>query len=343
MASNTEILTKLKTLCEILKNCKRLLILTHNNPDPDSIASASGLKYLLAEQLGVKSTIAYGGIIGRAENRAMLKHLKLKLSHIGRIRVKRYEHIALVDTQPGAGNNSLPPTVKPTIVIDHHPLLKSTKAAFVDVRTDYGATATIVTEYLLNSGLAIPTNMATALSYGISSETQDLGREVSQNDIAAYLALFPKANKRLLSKIVHPKLSREYFLTVDKALRNAFAYKNVIGSRLGKVTNPDIVAQIADMLLSHERMTWSICTGIYGDRLLISARTTNKKARLGKLLKRLIGKRGKAGGHNMIAGGWIDCKNIDEKGCTKLEEEIIEGFLKLLGYKEKVDAKKLLA
>lgn len=330
------------TFLKVFEGSKRPLILTHDNPDPDSISSAIALKYLLYKVMGVKPKVAYGGIIGRAENRAMVRLLKLRMYPFSKIRVKHYDAVALVDTQPDTGYHSLPKGVPLALVIDHHPLRKTTKARHIDVRPNIGATATILTEYLLKSGLEIPVNLATALFYGISSETRALGREASQEDINAYLSLFPKINNRLLSEIEHPKLPREYFDILKKAIQNARCYRNIIWSSLGDVDTPDFVAQVADKLLMHERISWSLSMGRFDEQLWISLRTTNIKAKAGKLVKRLVGKMGQSGGHDMVAGGQIDCKGMSMHGYEELEKNIVRRLLHALGHNEEVEGKPLL-
>jgi nanoRNase/pAp phosphatase (c-di-AMP/oligoRNAs hydrolase) len=321
-------------LKRVLKPCRRLLILAHDNPDPDSIAGAVALKHLVWEQLGIRSTVSYGGIVGRAENRAMLRLLKIKMTPAHRIHLRRYRHIALVDTQPKTGNNSLPPEIEPTVVIDHHPLRRATKAPLVDVRPGYGAVATILTEYLLESGCKMPTPLSTALFYAISSETQALGREAGEADTRAYLYLFPLANKKHLARIQRPSLPRSYFNVLDRSLLGAATYKNVVVARLGAVDVPELAAEVADLLVRLERITWALCVARYGDNLVLSIRTTNVKAKAGRVIQRLVGRRGRAGGHNMMAGGWLDSTGLSEAQKAKLEQEMVNKFLNLLGHRE---------
>lgn len=317
-----------------LKSTKHLVVLTHDNPDPDSVSSAVTLAYLVKNKFKIPTSVKYGGIVGRAENRAMIRVLGLHVSPLSEADFKPGVDFALVDMQPGTGNSSFPKKRKPLIVIDHHILRKTTKADFIDVRMQYGATATILTEYLLESGLEIPIQIATALSYGISSETQDLGREAGEKDIQAYLALFPLSNKKFLATIEHPRLPRDYFITLSRALHHSFIYKNAVATSLGEIKNPDFVAFIADFMLRCERMSWSFCLGRYKEKIIVSIRTTNTKGEAGRFLRRLIGKRGSAGGHGMIAGGQILCATMEHDACTKLEEELIQDFLRQLGYKE---------
>ncbi len=335
MLTNTEEIQQcFQKIEEALKNTKRIVVLTHDNPDPDSVSSAVALAYIIKNKYKIPAVVRYGGIVGRAENRAMIRVLDLRVTPLEDSDFRPGTDFALVDMQPGTGNSSFPRNRKPAIVIDHHVLRKTTKADFIDIRTDYGATATILTEYLLESGLEILSTLATALSYGISSETQDLGREAREKDIQAYLALFPKSNKKLLASIEHPKLPRDYFTTLNRALHHSFIYKNAVTTSLGEVKNPDFVAFIADFMLKIERISWSMCIGRYKDKIIVSVRTTNTKGDAGNFLRRLIGKKGTAGGHGMIAGGQIICETMEHDRCTKVEEELVQDFLKKLGYKD---------
>jgi nanoRNase/pAp phosphatase (c-di-AMP/oligoRNAs hydrolase) len=334
MADSQEIQQCFVRLEEALKNTKRLIVLTHDNPDPDSVSSAITLAYIVKKKFKVPAAVKYGGIVGRAENRAMIRVLGLRVSPLSDSDFKPGTDFALVDMQPKTGNNSFPKNRKPLIIFDHHPLRKTTKADFLYIKTDYGATATMLTEFLLESGLEISTQLATALSYGISSETQDLGRETDKKDLNAYLALFPKANKKLLASIEHPRLSRDYYIVLNRALHHSSVYKNAITTSLGEISNPDFVPMIADFMLRCERMNWALCLGRYNNKIIVSIRTTNTKGEAGHFLRRLIGKKGTAGGHGMIAGGQVSCTTMEHEHCTAIEEELIQNFLKKLGYKE---------
>jgi nanoRNase/pAp phosphatase (c-di-AMP/oligoRNAs hydrolase) len=325
---------RLEELLSLLKDAESVLILTHDNPDPDAVSSASCLSYIVSRKLGTKVQIGYGGIIGRAENRTMLRLLKIHTVKLTEAKIRKQRWILLMDTQPLTGNNSLPRGVQIKGVIDHHPERKSTRAQFVDIRPDYGALATILTEYLFSSGLDIPTNLATALFYGIASETQDLGREVADADSAAYLALFPRANKKLLSRIRRPIVTREHFAYMAKAIGNATTYKHSIATSLGRVGNPDIVAQVADMMLTLRRMTWAAATGRHKDTILVSLRTTRVTGKAGRLARRIVSAMGTAGGHDMVAGGQISCAGMTEKQRDELEARVVETFFRTLGKPE---------
>jgi nanoRNase/pAp phosphatase (c-di-AMP/oligoRNAs hydrolase) len=289
----------------------RWLVLTHDNPDPDALASAQILACILRGTFKQKVTTAYGGIIGRAENQEMVRSLKLSFSHIRHLSLKKYQHFALVDSQPKSGNNQIPPRVVPDIVFDHHPLRPATQPVpFQDVRPRYGATATILAEYLLLSGAKTSHSLATALIYAIRSETQEFSREYTGPDKAIFDLFFPQANHRLLARIQNPRLPLAYFSNLHDALENLEAVDTLVISHLGAVEQPDIVPEIADLLLRMEGHTWSLATGYYCDRLYLSIRTTNTRADAGSVMRRLVGSRGKGGGHGMIAGGWMDASRL---------------------------------
>jgi nanoRNase/pAp phosphatase (c-di-AMP/oligoRNAs hydrolase) len=332
----------LDSLLRAVKGTQKMVVFTHRNPDPDSIASAVALKYLLEELAGLKVTVLYDGVVGRAENQAMVKLLRLPLRPLRRNRRLEGLQVALVDTQPRSGNNSCPHRQRPLVVIDHHPLLRSTAADWIDVRPHYGATATILWEYLEASGLGFPAWLATALAYGVSSETRDFGRESRPEDIKAYLRLFPLVQKRVLNLIEHPRLPRNYFSAIDNALHRAFYYRNVIGSRLGAVDSPDVVSGVADFLMPHQRMTWSIAMGHYGGQLYISLRSTNLKARAAHLLQKLLGRQGTAGGHGQMAGGQVDISEMTPAEVNLMEEKLLQRFLFLLGHHEKAEFRPLI-
>ncbi len=301
----------------------RWLVLTHDNPDPDALASAVILSHVLRVAFKQKVTIAHGGIVGRAENREMVRSLRLRLCHVRNLSWKKYRHFALVDTQPRTGNNQLPARIVPDLVIDHHPMrAHSHPGPLYDIRPRYGATATILAEYLLHSGVRSTHAVATALIYAIRSETQDFAREYTGPDKAVYDHFFPQANHRILARIQSPRLPTTYFSNLHEALENLTGVDSLILSHLGDVEQPDIVPEIADLLLRFEGKTWSMCTGFFADRLYLSIRTTNTRADAGSLMRRLLARRGKGGGHGMMAGGWVDASKVARPDRGRLQKQL---------------------
>jgi len=309
----------------------RWLVLTHDNPDPDALASTAALALILRRRFRRRVTIAYGGMIGRAENREMVRALRLHLSHLRYLKWKNYKHVAMVDCQPWTGNSQLPDGVVPEIVFDHHPQRKATGAVrFTDIRPNCGATATILAEYLEESGIPPTRALATGLVYAIRSETQDFGREAAGPDHAAFDRLLPRIDRRTLARIQTARLPLSYFRNLHRALENLNGVGNLIVSHLGKVDQPDIVPEIADLLLRMEGRTWSLCTGTHGDRLYISIRTTNPRADAGNLMRKIIGRLGKGGGHGTMAGGYANIPKTATDGGRALERLISQRFAKAL-------------
>jgi nanoRNase/pAp phosphatase (c-di-AMP/oligoRNAs hydrolase) len=293
----------LTSLLQALDRPGPLVILPHDNPDPDSLASAAALKYLAAMLVKRDAHIVLGGIVGRAENRAMLTYLNITLVPVSEVRFGGDTQVVLVDTQPGRSNNSLPDGIVPVAVIDHHPAYDTYPGvAFLDLRDQYGATSTIVTEYLEESKLVPEPKIATALFYGITAETQDLGREATAADIEAAHFLYPHTNKRRLAKIENARVPREYFRVFREGIERATLYDRVVVSMLGEVQYPDMVAELADFLLRLDQVEWAAAMGTFGTCLHVSIRTTDRDVNAGDVLQRVLGSRS-AGGHDMIAGG----------------------------------------
>ncbi len=284
----------------------RWLVCPHDNPDPDALASAVILTKLLRQRFQQRVTIAYGGLIGRAENREMVRSLKLELSRIRHINHRHYRHYALVDCQPWTGNSQLPPGVVPDLVIDHHPLRPRTlESPIADVRTRYGATATIVAEYLLAAEVPVTHREATAVAYALQSETLFFSRELPAADREVYEHYLAHADRRLLGRIQNPRLPLSYFRILHDALEGLEGVDSLVISHLRDIDQPDIVPEIADLLLRLEGKTWALCTGVHDERLYCSIRTTNPRADAAGVMHRLLGRRGRGGGHGRIAGGWL--------------------------------------
>lgn len=282
-----------------------LIILPHDNPDPDALASAAALRFLARQLAERDATIALGGYVGRAENRAMVRYLTIPLVPVQDLQLGDDAIIALVDTQPGRSNNSLPAGLRASIVIDHHPQYTPVgDLAFADLREGYGATSTILTEYMMDARLHVETKIATALFYGIMAETQDLGREASTPDMDACSFLYPHTNKRRLAKIENARVPREYFAAFRAAIESAVIYDKAMISILGEIRYPDMVAEMADFLLRLDEIEWAVAIGAYDRYVYVSLRTTNRDVNAGDLLQRVLGS-DHAGGHDMIAGGRV--------------------------------------
>jgi len=327
----------LDKLHEALEGHSQLLIIPHNDPDPDAIAGSVGLRYLVSEKFGVEAKIGYRGIIGRAENKALVRYLNNPLHKLDQKEIRQNIPIALIDTQPGAGNNPLPKNIPATIVIDHHVWRDaSSKAFFADIRPEIGASATILTEYIQTAELEIPSNLATALFYGIKTDTMGLGRGATPEDATAYFYLQPRIDADALVQIERAQVSPTYFQSLTAALQAARLYEgDLVISYIGDMKYPDLGAEIADLLLRLQGVIWVICMGVYKDDLILSVRSRSMQIGAGKLVHQIIGDLGTAGGHGRMAGGHIRLHKQDpyqlSVQLSKVALQQIKGNASLVG------------
>lgn len=323
---------RLSDLLGAVEDAAGVLVLTHDNPDPDAIASAAALAFLLRESAEVETRLAFGGIVGRAENRALIGELGADFQRMGALEIPASTLVALVDTQPRTGNNSLPAGRIATIVIDHHPVRPETAATtYSDVRPDYGASCSILVEYLRAAGLEPERPLATALFYGIQSETMDLGREVSAADVEASLYLYPRSDPASISRIRHARVPATYLQSVHAALERARRFGGLMWVPVGRLDYPDLGAELADMFMRVEGVDWVIACGRYHDDLLFSVRTYEPGAHAGDLVRRVIGERGSAGGHGMLAGAQIPLRALSDGEVDDLLASLLDDFRTQLG------------
>ena len=261
-----------------------LLILTHDHPDPDALASAFALYHIAKNIYGIPSEIVYDGIIGRTENKEMVRNLKIPLSKLKPGHLKRYKNVALVDTQPAFENNPFPKKRKATIVLDQHSSVEKPLSQLTIIDTEIGATSVILAEAMLLLKVPIPAPLATALVYGILSDTMYLYRSSSKEIIKIYLSILPFSDLVALSQIINPVRSRSFFTTLGKGIENAMVKNRLIVSHLGVVETPDLVSQIADYLISYQRIQWCLCTGRHRKQLYVSLRLDQTCANAGEIL-----------------------------------------------------------
>jgi len=297
---------KVERLLAVLRPARSLLIVMQDNPDPDSIASAAALRRIANLTGDVQCSIAYGGAVGRAENRELIEYLGLNFRPMEGVEPARFDVLALVDCQPNTGNNSLDATVVPDIVIDHHPVRSATrKARFTDVRSQYGATSTILFEYLTELGIEPQAPLATALLYAIRSDTADLGQAAVRADREAANALLPLANTRMLSAIQRGSLDGSWYRMLAHALSNARVRGTAILADLGEIENPDILGEVADLLLRHRETEWVLSQGLHRGVIWLSVRTSQSQVRAVDVVKGIAAGLGTAGGHEMSAGAQL--------------------------------------
>ncbi|AEH07225.1 DHH family phosphoesterase [Methanothermococcus okinawensis] len=310
------------------------LIVMHNNPDPDSIASAMALKRIM-EKWGVDSDITYGGKIGFDENKAMINLLGVKLTHIEDINLENYAGIAVVDA---SSSKVLPIDTnhyKIDIIIDHHDNGDLT-ANYMDIRPDIGAAATILTEYIIQLNMTPKQDLATALYYAICTDTNYFKRKTSKKDFEAAGYLQDLMDPKTLEMIENPEMDTETMDVLAKAIINRKIIRSSIAlSYVGMIKNRDALPKAADFLLKMEGITTTYVFGISENKIHISARTKDLRIDVGDIMKRAFG----GGGHQNSAAASIDLgifESVSDKDSLKklVEEAIQTKILEAMGIEE---------
>jgi len=330
---------RLARTMRIVENVKRrfemaesVLILLQDDPDPDAIASGLALRQVLGRNKQTAPLGSYGRVT-RPENIAMVKLLEIEIEKITKLSVKSFERIAVVDLQPPHLSN---PPKEIDLVVDHHPEQFNYKSHLKDIRPNYGATSTILLEYLLCTNSSIGTRLATALLYGIKSDTFALSREVNEWDVQAFSYLYPLANQNLMRRIERPELPPAALDALSLALKNRRVIDKVAFVNLGRVERDDLIPQMADFSLSFEGIEWAFVSGVYDSNYVISVRNVGYVRAAGRVLKEAFGRIGSAGGHASMAKAIIPLAqfqrtwDIDSRNIRQMDRKVQQLFLRAL-------------
>ncbi|HXG04629.1 MAG TPA: DHH family phosphoesterase, partial [Candidatus Binatia bacterium] len=274
-----------------------VLIMVQDDPDPDAIASALALRTLLGRTRG-GATIATFGSIGRPENRAMARILDIDVEHIVPGTLGEFDRVAMVDTQPSFFEERFPEV---DLVVDHHPEPVPVRARLKDVRPGYGATATILTEYLRAADVKISSRLATALLYGIKADTLSLERGATRNDMEAFAHLHGLANHSALRRIERPELPAAALDRLAAALAGRRLVDGVLFAHLGEMPYRELAAQFAELFLQVEGTEWTVVSGSIAGELHVSVRNVGYVRAAGEVVRQAFGDLGSAGGHRAMA------------------------------------------
>ncbi|WP_224449637.1 DHH family phosphoesterase [Haloprofundus salilacus] len=275
-----------------------LAILTHDNPDPDSIASAAALKQI-AEEYGVDADILYNGDIGHQENRAFVNLLGIDLLSRDETKpLSEYAAVALVDhMKSGAFDVEVPID----IFIDHYEPDREFDATFTDVRPNVSSTSTILTKYIQEFDLSPSEEVATALLYGIRAETLDFKRDTTPADLTAAAYLYPFANHDTLEQVESPSMSPETLDVLAEAIQNREVQGSHLVSNAGFIRDREALAQAAQHLLNLEGITTTAVFGIAENTIYLAARSKDIRMNIGNILQDAFKDIGEAAGHSTQA------------------------------------------
>ncbi len=275
----------------------KVLVLLHNDPDPDAMASGLALRNLLRR---TKATAILGALQGvtRPENLRMANLLDIQVEPITAADFGSFDRIALVDVQPHYFGGLLD---RVDLVIDHHPETTGWSAMFKDIRADYGSTCTILTEHLRAVDVNISERTATAMLYAIKSDTLFFNRQANRVDLEAFSYLYPLADAALIRKMEGAEITMERLEYVVKATQGGELQEQVFCAFLGESPREDFIPYVADFFLQLENVKWTIIAGIVNESLVISVRNLGYSRNAGEFVRKCFGEIGSAGGHRAMA------------------------------------------
>ena len=275
--------------------------------DPDAIACALAVSRLLAGRTaGV--TIANVNQVNRPDNLAMIRLLKVPLVAFSDVRTEQFAKLVIVDSQPK--HNERMTALHPQVIIDHHPDT-GYQAPFTDIRPTYGATATILTEYLRAARIVPAQTLATALYHAIKTDTDDFKRQTLAEDLQAFQYLFRRTNIQLARRITQADLRLDYLKYFKTALQYMHLRKGRVFVHLGAVANPDVCVIIADFFMRIHTVSWSIISGVCDKKLVVIFRNDGARKNAGRVAQEGFGSFGSAGGHRAMARAEVNL--VDSK------------------------------
>ncbi len=318
----------------------RVLILLHNEPDPDALAAGLALRNVLRR---TRTTAIIGAVQGvtRPENLRMADLLDIQIETITPDEFKDFDRIATVDVQPHYFGGLLPQV---DLVVDHHPEQPGYTAVFKDIRSDYGSTCTILTEHLRAVDVNISERTATAMLYAIKSDTLFFARQTNRVDLDAFSFLYPLADAALIRKMEGAEITMERLEHVTKALATCRFHNRVFSAFLGEIAREDFIPYTADFLLQVEDVKWTMVSGIVGGQFIVSVRNLGYTRNAGEFVKTNFGDLGSAGGHRAMAKAIMPMERFRAKfgdlsgvGIAARIGELAEEFLNDAAHDRRLD------
>jgi nanoRNase/pAp phosphatase (c-di-AMP/oligoRNAs hydrolase) len=292
-----------------LSDADRILILLHNDPDPDAMASGLALRNVLRRTKQTAVIAAFEGVT-RPENQRMMNLLDIHVEIVKAADLKDFDRIALVDVQPHYFSGTID---RVDLVIDHHPEQSGYTAVYKDIRADYGSTSTILPEHLRAVDANISERTATAMLYAIKSDTLFFNRQANRVDIEAFSYLYPLADAALIRKMEGAEITEERLDFVLRAKQHGRLQEQVFCAFLGTTPRDDFIPYVADFYLQLEDVKWTIISGIVNDHLVMSVRNLGYSRNAGEFVRKHFADIGSAGGHRSMAKAVVPVRALHEK------------------------------
>lgn len=284
--------------CDDFEKAERVLILLHDDPDPDSLASGLALRTILGRN---RQTAVIGsfGSVTRPENVRMCEMLGIKVKILENDdEVRRFDRVVVLDIQPHYWGDRF---TKVDLVVDHHPPQKGYTARFRAIRPDIGATSTMLLEHLLASDKPISERVATAMLYAIKTDTLFLERGVHPADLRSFAYLYGKANLAMLRKIEGRGINMERLAFIDRVRQQHIFENGFLYAHLGRIPRDDLAPALADFFLQLDDVRWCAVSGVVGGQVTLSLRNLGYQKSAGDVVKTAFGEIGNAGGHRSAA------------------------------------------
>jgi nanoRNase/pAp phosphatase (c-di-AMP/oligoRNAs hydrolase) len=322
-----------RKLVRLLADKKNILITAHQHPDPDAFGASIGMCALLTKQLPNSTvSISLKGRVGGGINQTFYNESPVRLLEWDDARLAEYDAIVLLDTQPLFAYSPLPVGVTPIAVIDHHRpgRGRKPKCGFCDIRTDVGASTSIVFSYFMELDAPITPDLAATMLYAIESDLAGTAGTPGGLDNIALSGLTLKADPAKLHRMRYVDLPRSYFVAYASGLSNAMVYDNAVFSYLDEIDSLEKPAVLADFLLRYDQVQWALVAGIYEKKIVLSLRTSSPKVSAGALMQRLLTKIGEGGGHRTKAGGVIRLADDSPEEVDRIRKFVRRRFLRAL-------------
>ena len=321
---------KVRQYQRYLSDADRILILLHNEPDPDAMASGLALRTLLHRTKATAVIAALQGVT-RPENQRMANLLDIRLETISPDSIERFDRIAMVDVQPHYFEGIVD---RADLVIDHHPEQHGYNAVFKDIREDYGSTCTILTEHLRAVAADISERTATAMLYAIKSDTLFFNRQANRCDIEAFSYLYPLADANLIRKMEGAEITSERLQFVVKATERGRLSDQLFATFVGEAPREDVIPYLADFFLQLENVRWTAVAGIINGSFVMSVRNLGYTRKAGDFVRRFFSEIGSAGGHRSMAKAIVPVEafyarfgHLDGDQMTEKIQELFAQFL----------------
>lgn len=325
MAYFRKLTSQLTSLQALLKRDENWLILI--NADPDAMAGALAFTRLVREKVH-SVTLARINDISRPDNLAMIRYLRIPVSRWEPMLERGFHRFALIDSQPH--HSPAFADIPFSVIIDHHPLAPTPfPAPFTDIRPEYGATSTILTEYLYNARIRPGRRLAVALQYGIRTDTNTFGRNSSEVDMRAYHYLSRFSEPSLLLRILRSEYLPEWLPYFSRAFEHLRRCGKGHFTFLEEVESPDILVVVADFFLRVHGLRWVAVCGVHHEKnaensandKLVTVFRGDGDIDLGKVAVSAFGMFGSAGGHKSMARAEFMLSHLENicVPCTKAQ------------------------